>query len=274
VALGVVPEVRKLRNLIPTQRADPRRGRLRTALGDDGLLHVQRAVRRQEVEEAVPVRPCAGGLGVIDDVAHWLLQEVVAEADAASLDVSDREVLLHPVSSAIGEADVAQVRLREAGPGLLDVWVEVGDASIGSFEVLYPDERVELAGLARAVIDGRVELRVGPWAAGARWLGLAPVGTRGGSWPTSWPGVFVRDPIQPAASSTRRSPGSTFRPAMRGLRNPWHSSIGHVPRRTPPSRERRSRRAPRCSSGSTVPPAPGPFTGSTRPPGGMRPGTR
>jgi hypothetical protein len=110
---------------------------------------------------------------VIDDLAHWLLQEVVAEADAASLDVSDREVLLHPVSSAIGEADVAQVRMREAGPGLLDVWVEVGDASTGSFEVLYPDERVELAGLARAVIDGRVELRIGPWDDGSTvaWSG-------------------------------------------------------------------------------------------------------
>lgn len=124
--------------------------------------------------EALPLRPCEGGMGVIDDLAHWLLQEVVAEADGASLGVSDREVLLHPVSSAIGEADVAQVRMREGGPGLLDVWVEVGDASTGSFEVEYPDERVELAGLVRAVIEGRVELRIGPWGDGSRvaWPGM------------------------------------------------------------------------------------------------------
>jgi len=68
------------------------------------------------------------------------------------------------------------VRLRQVAPDLVDLWVEVGQASIGPFQVRYPDDRDDLTDLARAVINGSVTLRIAPWGgggtvtwSGARW---------------------------------------------------------------------------------------------------------
>lgn len=103
---------------------------------------------------------------MIADLARWLSEELNDKADAASLDVQGRDVLIHPPSVASLSAHVANLRLRPVASDLLDLWLEVDDESVGPFEVRYPQDRVDMVGVARAMIEGRLEIRAALWGGG------------------------------------------------------------------------------------------------------------